>query len=580
MTTKVGKIGKLERPSTCLSSLIFILFFLLPVWLSGQVVCLGDQANRLYRYDPVNCTVKPWFTLDIIGTLGDLGFDASGNLYALNSEGKLYKVDTLNQSATLIFSFLNLQTFNSLCSGPSDILYVTGSEGFVYSYNLSTQAELYLGDLGYIPTGGMLFFEQVLLIMVQNGQMVKVDPRDFKRNQIIKFDQNREIRTLFTAPSISGTCERLNTFGSAEDGSLYQMNLIKNMVIPHCQLMVSFIAAASAFDLLPDRSLKLNTYEIIPTDCDQDNGQIVIHASGGMGRISYSAGGLIFNQDSVLNRIGPGSLNVVIKDENQCLDSARIIISEREKPVIDQVEVVKAGCLLPGKIIITSSTGQGPLQYSLDNAAFQIPASFEAVTAGNHVVVARDTHGCADTAMVLVGKISGLTISKLTISAATCMESNGHLSVLLDDPGMVVKYAIDGGPDQTTPDFEGLGAGLHRVKIQDENGCSLDTLILVGSGACPVYIPNVFTPNGDGKNDVFQVFTSGQDFNVRNYQVFGRWGNLIYEANGFPLRSGDYWWDGTQRGKAPEPGVYSYRIVLEFNDKSIHAYTGAITLIL
>lgn len=580
MTAEAGKIGSLVRQRTCLSASIFSLILLLPVWLSGQSVCLGDQANRLYRYDPVSCTAKPWFTLDISGKLGDLGFDTAGNLYALNSEGKLYKVDTLNQSATLIFSFLNLQTFNALCAGTSDILYVTGSEGFVYSYNLSTRAELYLGDLGYIPTGGMLFFEQDLLIMVQNGQMVKVDPGDFKRNRIIKFDNTKVIRTLFTTPSVSGNCERLNTFGSAEDGSLYHMNLIKHVINPHCHLMISFIAAASTYDLLPDQSLKLKTYEILPTDCDQDNGQIVVHASGGVGRLSYSADGIIFNQDSVINGIGPGSQNILVKDENHCLDSARVIMSEREKPVINQVQVVKAGCLLPGKIIISLSTGQGPLQYSLDDAAFQIPASFEAVTAGNHAVVARDAHGCADTAMVLVGKNPGSTISKLTISAATCMESNGHLSVLLDDPGMLVNYAIDGGPDQTKPDFDGLGAGLHRVKILDDNGCSLDTLILIPSGACPVYIPNVFTPNGDGKNDVFQVFASGQDFKVRNYQVFGRWGNLIYEANGFQPGSGDYWWDGTHKGHAPEPGVYSYRIVLEARDNSIHSYYGVITLIL
>lgn len=580
MTTKEGKTGFLDRQKTCFTGSVFVLVFLLPAWLSGQAVYLGGKDNKLYRYDPVNCAVKPLFTLNISGKLADLGFDASGNLYALNTEGKLYKVDTLNQSATLIFSFLNLQTFNALCSGPSNMLYVTGSEGFVYSYNLSTKVEVYLGDLGYNPTGGMLFFDQALLVMLQNRQLVKVDPRDFKRNQIIKFDNNKDIRTLFTAPSVSGNCERLNTFGSAEDGSLYQMDLLKNVASPHCNLMVSFIASASSYDHDPDLSLKLKAYEIIPSDCDQDNGQILIHTSGGMGRIRFSAGGLVFHPDSLLSRIGPGSHLVLIKDENDCIDSARIIMTKSEKPVIGGIQVVKAGCLLPGKVIITPDIGQGPMQYSLNDAAFQGSAVFDSVTAGNHIIVARDTHGCADTASVLVGKMAGPSILKLTVAAATCMESNGHLSLVVDGPGTVIKYTVDGGPDQTKPDFDKMGAGLHRVQVRDENGCSLDTLILVGSGTCPVYIPNVFTPNGDGKNDVFQVFAPGQDFKVKAYQVYGRWGNLIYEANGFPLHSGDYWWDGTHGGLAPVPGVYSYRIVLEFKDNSLHTYHGAITLIL
>lgn len=575
-----GRIGKLEWPNPGFNWPFFFLLYFMPVLLNGQGICLGDEANRLYRYDPAICQVKPWFDLDIAGKLGGLSFDASGNLYALNSEGKLYKVDTVKRSATLHYSFLNLQTFNALCSGPEDILYVTGSEGFVYSYNLSTQAERYLGDLGHVPTGGMVFFEQDLLVMLRNGQMLKVDSRDFNRKQIIKFDLNKDLRTLFTAPFVSGDCERLNTFGSAVDGSIFQINRITGLVIPHCHLMVSFTAAASTYDLHPDQPLNINACEIIPSDCDEDNGQIVVHASGGMGLIRYSAGGPLFTPDSVLNRIGPGKLTVLIKDENHCLDSAGIIMTERKKPEMEQIQVVDAGCLRSGKITVTPKGGQGPLQYSLDGAVFQFSASYEAVMAGNHSLVARDTHGCADTTRVLVGEISGVTLSKLMVSAAVCMEANGRLSIFLDDPGTGVKYAVDGGPDQSNPVFEGLGSGAHRVSIRDEEGCSLDTLVMVGSEACPVYIPNVFTPNGDGKNDVFQVFSSSQDLKVRNYLVFDRWGNLVYEAKGFMLSASDYWWNGTDKGEAPSPGVYAYRIVLEFKGHRIQTFQGSVTLVL
>ncbi len=69
-----------------------------------------------------------------------------------------------------------------------------------------------------------------------------------------------------------------------------------------------------------------------------------------------------------------------------------------------------------------------------------------------------------------------------------------------------------------------------------------------------LYIPNVFSPNGDGTNDLFTITTFGtSEF---TWSVFSRWGDLLFEA-----ASPDAMWDGTFRGKAMDPGVFVVRVV-------------------
>jgi gliding motility-associated-like protein len=89
-----------------------------------------------------------------------------------------------------------------------------------------------------------------------------------------------------------------------------------------------------------------------------------------------------------------------------------------------------------------------------------------------------------------------------------------------------------------------------------------------------VFIPNAFTPNGDGKNDLFQP-TLGIDAVGVDMTIFNRWGAEIYHT-GKP-NSG---WDGTYKGKQPaDVGTYQYVIKVRFRQGDVKTYTGDFTLI-
>ncbi|MES2828619.1 MAG: gliding motility-associated C-terminal domain-containing protein [Bacteroidota bacterium] len=87
-----------------------------------------------------------------------------------------------------------------------------------------------------------------------------------------------------------------------------------------------------------------------------------------------------------------------------------------------------------------------------------------------------------------------------------------------------------------------------------------------------VFVPNTFTPNGDGKNDIFYVY--GNTITRIKLRVYNQWGQFIYES--LNLQSG---WDGTFRGDLQPNGVYVYYLDAEFNDGSKSFKKGTITLL-
>jgi gliding motility-associated-like protein len=96
---------------------------------------------------------------------------------------------------------------------------------------------------------------------------------------------------------------------------------------------------------------------------------------------------------------------------------------------------------------------------------------------------------------------------------------------------------------------------------------------------CPnplnLFIPNVFTPNGDGDNDYFQIYYNGTDLIYLDLRIFNRWGEKVFQTNN--ITTG---WDGTYKSVKQEPGVYTYEVTLLFSSQqdAIHK-KGTVTLL-
>jgi len=95
-------------------------------------------------------------------------------------------------------------------------------------------------------------------------------------------------------------------------------------------------------------------------------------------------------------------------------------------------------------------------------------------------------------------------------------------------------------------------AAIH-VTVTDENGCSAaDTAWVPVAPCCDVFLPNAFTPNGDGKNDIYKAIAKGPQ-QAFDFRIFNRWGNLVFMTS--KDKEG---WDGTCNGQPAELGSYYY----------------------
>ena len=125
------------------------------------------------------------------------------------------------------------------------------------------------------------------------------------------------------------------------------------------------------------------------------------------------------------------------------------------------------------------------------------------------------------------------------------------------------------------PDFTYSEHGYHDIMLISENnyGC-VDTIVRTIYIYADVrfYAPSAFTPNQDGRNDVFRGY--GEDIADYNMRIFNRWGSLIFESNDI-----DFAWDGTVNGMPVPNGMYVYEFTItDLNDQS-QEYAGIFTLV-
>ncbi len=117
----------------------------------------------------------------------------------------------------------------------------------------------------------------------------------------------------------------------------------------------------------------------------------------------------------------------------------------------------------------------------------------------------------------------------------------------------------------------------YSVNIIDENGCmgDLDVTVTVINVQCEpphLFLPNAFSPNNDGDNDVLMV--RGDYIESMDLQIFNRWGHLIFESTDPSVG-----WDGTFNGKELSPDVYGYRLMIQCIGGDQHMEQGNITLL-
>jgi gliding motility-associated-like protein len=95
-----------------------------------------------------------------------------------------------------------------------------------------------------------------------------------------------------------------------------------------------------------------------------------------------------------------------------------------------------------------------------------------------------------------------------------------------------------------------------------------------------MYIPNIFSPNGDGINDVWGIAIDQLSASkIERLVIFDRWGNILRTASGIPTANADELWDGKNNTTPVGSGVYVYLLQLVLADGRVIARSGNVTVL-
>lgn len=288
-----------------------------------------------------------------------------------------------------------------------------------------------------------------------------------------------------------------------------------------------------------------------------NNGAAQITVSNGSGTYSYDWGaGIVTSTNSVFPINGLTPKTYLIKVINgTCSASTSITISEPHL-LTSVATATSATCeVFNGTVSAKVSGGVGPYTYIWSNRTISADASN--LAPATYTITVSDNNGCTS--------VSSATVNKLDIETIVTAPFEETI-----EEGNSVQLREIGGKSYSWLPTEGLSCSncanpiaspltttTYSLTTLDGNGCPIkSTLTINVRQMCigneeAVFIPNVFSPNGDGKNDV--LFVQGNGLKRIYMSIYNRWGNLVFEtadqSNG---------WDGTYKGSAVEEGTFIY----------------------
>ncbi|HYC28932.1 MAG TPA: PKD domain-containing protein, partial [Chitinophagaceae bacterium] len=120
----------------------------------------------------------------------------------------------------------------------------------------------------------------------------------------------------------------------------------------------------------------------------------------------------------------------------------------------------------------------------------------------------------------------------------------------------------------------------YNVAVTDSNGCQAnkDITVTVVCNNQNYFIPNTFSPNNDGQNDVFYVRGSSIE-RIQSLRIFNRWGQMIFEKKNFAANDISAGWNGTINGRPADQDVYVYVVEIICENATIIPYRGNVALV-
>ncbi|MTB51973.1 gliding motility-associated C-terminal domain-containing protein [Lewinella sp. W8] len=316
-----------------------------------------------------------------------------------------------------------------------------------------------------------------------------------------------------------------------------------------------------------------------------DDGDLVVLTGGGRPGYTYQwADGSV--ADTIRTDLVPGTYTISVTDQNGCIRSDAITLTEPNEifPVLEETNDLLCFEEPTGSFLLSATGGTPDYTYSSDGENFQIDPLLGGLLSGNYTLYVMDANGCLDSLNGTLTQPLEFIVDpgpdlRITLGFDTLLRA-----VSSYDPVTYV-WNPAAAEDCLDPDCSRIRVGpvnttLYTVIGTNAVGCLDSAQVEVAVVADrPIYIPNVFSPNGDGSNDLFTLFGGPAVEAVEYLRIYHRWGGLVFENENFLPNEPSLGWDGTgPDGRPLNPAVFVYSASVRFINGTTVEYAGDVTL--
>lgn len=282
--------------------------------------------------------------------------------------------------------------------------------------------------------------------------------------------------------------------------------------------------------------------------------------------------------------LAAGFYSVVVEDANGCIDSlSNIEIIQPANPLDVDTSFVQESCPNGNDagIFMEAYGGTPPYSYSIDGGATLFnEARFNLLSPGTYDLFVTDSAGCQFTDQIELLPAQPFTITFNPLEDTIDLGDMMQLMPIID-PWDSGRYDYSWQPAGSlscdtceSPNAMPVVTTVYELTVTDQNNCSDTAQFTVNVRNDKVlYVPNAFTPNGDGINDTWRVYAPNS---VRlDVMIWNKWGEKVFESVG-PV---DAEWDGTFKGKVMPPDVFVYYIKVVYLDEQPMMQKGSVTIL-
>lgn len=265
----------------------------------------------------------------------------------------------------------------------------------------------------------------------------------------------------------------------------------------------------------------LDSVHVDSSFCGTNNGRVEIFATGGALPHRYVVSGDT-GSSNIIDTLSHGWHHIEILDANDCPRLDSIFIDSIPKARLQVLATGLADCNKNNGWVKLGTIGGSPnYQYQVDGNGFSSNDSIVNLGFGNHTAYLLDAKGCLDSVLFSIDSVAMLVIDRLTLTDAICGLDNGSIRLGVQGGEAPFAYSINAGSTYSaTPVFTGLPAGTYPIKIIDNLGCEIDSIVVLQQLDNPIWNSIAMQlERCDMGNGVITASATGN-------------GNILYNING------------------------------------------------